>query len=471
MRESGILMPVSSLPGPYGIGCFGKAALEFVDFLAEAGQTIWQILPLSPTGYGDSPYQSCSAFAGNPYFIDLDALKAEGLLTAAQLKAEEWGKNPLEGDYGPLYPYAGTVINAAEWEGGPFRYDSLTYGLMTRAGELVTESVYTRVEVPTYYDREGTDVFLPLLVLKKSVGEGGWPYGDGTLLAVAARDGSWRTPARWWTYAAGAEGLILYGPEGCCWLGTDGTVQGEWPWEELVAVPEMAAEVMNWERLMFEPTWRDDLVWMGWTDESRSRNRLLDLSLGRVREEEPGEWRAIQDTWLVGRGEGYTYFDGEDTFDGSCTRLEIGGQICEIPYGGTELYCTLKRGLLFFNDSSSRQSSPSGAVYRLDGMPVVEAGTYTSISLVRDEMGEEGPVLLMGERTDGSCDLLDEDGALWMEDVPSYTYPYLTGEILQLEEKVSGRQVVSCYDTRTGELLYRRTLGLGDDQQEPLEDW
>lgn len=76
---------------------------------------------------------------------------------------------------------------------------------------------------------------------------------------------------------------------------------------------------MNWERLMFEPAWRDDLVWMGWTDESRSRNRLLDLSLGRVREEEPGEWRAIQDTWLVGRGEGYTYFDGEDTFDGSCT--------------------------------------------------------------------------------------------------------------------------------------------------------
>ena len=100
MRESGILMPVSSLPGPYGIGCFGKAAFQFVDFLSAAGQTIWQLLPLSPTGYGDSPYQSCSAFAGNPYFIDLDALKAEGLLTAAQLKAEEWGENPLEVDYG-----------------------------------------------------------------------------------------------------------------------------------------------------------------------------------------------------------------------------------------------------------------------------------------------------------------------------------------------------------------------------------
>ena len=113
MRESGILMPVSSLPGPYGIGCFGKAALEFVDFLAEAGQTIWQILPLSPTGYGDSPYQSCSAFAGNPYFIDLDALKAEGLLTAAQLKAEEWGKNPLEVDYGTLYTSRYKVLRAA----------------------------------------------------------------------------------------------------------------------------------------------------------------------------------------------------------------------------------------------------------------------------------------------------------------------------------------------------------------------
>ena len=84
MRESGILMPVSSLPGPYGIGCFGAEALKFVDFLAAAGQHIWQLLPLSPTGYGDSPYQSCSAFAGNPYFIDLDALKADGLLTAAQ---------------------------------------------------------------------------------------------------------------------------------------------------------------------------------------------------------------------------------------------------------------------------------------------------------------------------------------------------------------------------------------------------
>ncbi len=113
MRESGILMPVSSLPGPYGIGCFGTEALKFVDFLAAAGQHIWQLLPLSPTGYGDSPYQSCSAFAGNPYFIDLDALKADGLLTAAQLKAEPWGTDPLSVDYGTLYTSRYKVLRAA----------------------------------------------------------------------------------------------------------------------------------------------------------------------------------------------------------------------------------------------------------------------------------------------------------------------------------------------------------------------
>ena len=102
-RCSGILMPISSLPGGYGIGSMGKPARDFVDFLTKAGQTIWQILPVGPTGYADSPYQSCSAFAGNPYFIDLDALKEEGLLTAAQLKAEKWGTDPKEVDYGTLY--------------------------------------------------------------------------------------------------------------------------------------------------------------------------------------------------------------------------------------------------------------------------------------------------------------------------------------------------------------------------------
>ncbi len=113
MRESGILMPVSSLPGPYGIGSFGAEALKFIDFLAEAGQTIWQILPLSPTGYGDSPYQSCSAFAGNPYFIDLDTLAAEGLLKRAALKKLDFGADPLAVDYGALYNNRFIVLREA----------------------------------------------------------------------------------------------------------------------------------------------------------------------------------------------------------------------------------------------------------------------------------------------------------------------------------------------------------------------
>ena len=80
MRASGILLPVSSLPSKYGIGCFSEEAYEFVDQLARAGQKYWQILPLGPTGYGDSPYQSFSTFAGNPYFIDLEAFVKEGYL-------------------------------------------------------------------------------------------------------------------------------------------------------------------------------------------------------------------------------------------------------------------------------------------------------------------------------------------------------------------------------------------------------
>lgn len=81
MRKSGILLAISSLPGNYGIGSFGKEAYDFVDFLDAAGQRYWQILPLGPTGYGDSPYQSFSTFAGNPYYIDLEMLIREGLLT------------------------------------------------------------------------------------------------------------------------------------------------------------------------------------------------------------------------------------------------------------------------------------------------------------------------------------------------------------------------------------------------------
>ena len=80
-RSCGILMPVSALPSEHGIGTMGEAAYRFVDFLHDAGQSWWQILPVGPTSYGDSPYQSFSTFAGNPYFIDLDLLVEDGLLT------------------------------------------------------------------------------------------------------------------------------------------------------------------------------------------------------------------------------------------------------------------------------------------------------------------------------------------------------------------------------------------------------
>ena len=102
MRKSGILMHISSLPGPYGVGSMGAAAYAFVDFLVAAGQSFWQILPLSPTGYGDSPYQSFSTFAGNHYLIDLDALIDEGLLEPEELEDIDWG-SPGRVDYGRLY--------------------------------------------------------------------------------------------------------------------------------------------------------------------------------------------------------------------------------------------------------------------------------------------------------------------------------------------------------------------------------
>lgn len=103
MRECGVLMHITSLPGPYGVGTMGKRAFEFVDFLADAGQSWWQILPLSPTGYGDSPYQSASAYAGNPYLIDLDLLKAQGLVTQQELSSFRWCHSEEKVDYGLLY--------------------------------------------------------------------------------------------------------------------------------------------------------------------------------------------------------------------------------------------------------------------------------------------------------------------------------------------------------------------------------
>ena len=103
MRSSGILMHITSLPGPYGVGTMGRQAFSFVDFLKEAGQRCWQILPLTPTGFGDSPYQSCSAFAGNHYLIDLDLLVEEGLLKTEELTGIRWCRKAEKADFGLLY--------------------------------------------------------------------------------------------------------------------------------------------------------------------------------------------------------------------------------------------------------------------------------------------------------------------------------------------------------------------------------
>lgn len=102
-REAGVLLAISSLPSKYGIGCFSKSAYNFVDWLKEAGQTYWQILPVGPTSYGDSPYQSFSTFAGNPYFICLEDLIKEGVLTEEECDAVDFGEKEDDIDYEKLY--------------------------------------------------------------------------------------------------------------------------------------------------------------------------------------------------------------------------------------------------------------------------------------------------------------------------------------------------------------------------------
>ena len=112
-RRAGILMPLFSLPGKYGIGSFSKEAREFVRFLKEAGQSYWQILPMGPTGYGDSPYQSFSTFAGNPYFIDLSTLVEEGLLLKEELSDISFSDSEERVDYGKLYKFRFPVLDKA----------------------------------------------------------------------------------------------------------------------------------------------------------------------------------------------------------------------------------------------------------------------------------------------------------------------------------------------------------------------
>ncbi|MCR5704757.1 MAG: 4-alpha-glucanotransferase [Eubacterium sp.] len=112
-RSAGLLMPISSLPSAYGIGTFGKEAYRFVDQLVMARQKYWQVLPLGPTGFGDSPYASFSAFAGNGYFIDLDTLIEEGLLTKEYVESFRWNMEDQYVDYGLLHQSRFQVLKKA----------------------------------------------------------------------------------------------------------------------------------------------------------------------------------------------------------------------------------------------------------------------------------------------------------------------------------------------------------------------
>lgn len=113
MRASGILLHISSLPSKYGIGTLGKEAYKFVNFLVSAKQTYWQILPICPTSYGDSPYQSFSTHAGNPYFIDLDMLAEEELLSKSDIDLIDWGSDDERVNYENLYDNRYKILKKA----------------------------------------------------------------------------------------------------------------------------------------------------------------------------------------------------------------------------------------------------------------------------------------------------------------------------------------------------------------------
>ena len=134
MRSSGILLPVASLPGRYGIGSFSKEAYKFIDFLKASGQKYWQILPLGPTGYGDSPYQSFSTFAGNPYFIDLDTLIEEGLLKKSEVNKFDFGDNSSYIDYEKIWLSRFKVLKIA--------YDRSDIAKNTKYKKFIKENAF-----------------------------------------------------------------------------------------------------------------------------------------------------------------------------------------------------------------------------------------------------------------------------------------------------------------------------------------
>lgn len=113
MRKNGVLLHITSLPSKYGIGTLGKEAYAFVDFLKRADQQIWQVLPVCPTGYGDSPYASYSTFAGNPYLIDLETLEEEGLLKPEEYQNLTWYEQEDQVDFGKMYTQRYPILEKA----------------------------------------------------------------------------------------------------------------------------------------------------------------------------------------------------------------------------------------------------------------------------------------------------------------------------------------------------------------------
>lgn len=145
-RSSGILMPMSSLPSRHGIGTMGQCAYDFIDFLKAAGQKYWQLLPMGPTSYGDSPYSSFSTFAGNPYFIDLDMLIEDGLLEARDLKGLHWGRDPERVDYGLIYQSRFKVLRKAYRQGWEPMQQQIAAFRKENAGWIENYALYMAVK-------------------------------------------------------------------------------------------------------------------------------------------------------------------------------------------------------------------------------------------------------------------------------------------------------------------------------------
>lgn len=146
-RGAGLLLPISSLPSPYGIGTLGQEAYQFADQLKEAGQKYWQVLPVGPTSYGDSPYQSFSAFAGNPYFIDLDFLIEEGLLERDFVKGFPWGDAEDDVDYGKIFESRFLVLKEAFKKSGHKETEEFQEFCKKNSGWLLDYSFYMACKV------------------------------------------------------------------------------------------------------------------------------------------------------------------------------------------------------------------------------------------------------------------------------------------------------------------------------------